>query len=219
MPVKGIIFDMDNTLLQSRIDFAAMKRHIYEHLTDLRLLGADFPLHEHTSATMIEHAREAGLTETGYTEVMGIAAQHELRGMEGAGLEPGARELLETLRGTYTLAVVTNNSCIAAVKALQLTGIEDRFGLIAGREQMTALKPSPSGFLHVLEQFPHIRREEWISVGDSWIDGKGSIGAGLAFISYKTGMDVMRSKGVEPAGRIDALEELTAWLAAWEDLR
>ncbi|WP_159887433.1 HAD family hydrolase [Paenibacillus puerhi] len=208
MAVKGIIFDMDNTLLQSRIDFAAMKQHIHKYLLSTGLLPIGFPWQEHTSSTMIEYAREAGLNEAGYAEVMGIAAEHELRGMEGAGLEPGAEELLAALHGRYALAVVTNNSQCAALKALRLTGIADYFDLIAGREQMTALKPSSSGFNYVLEQFPHSPAEEWISVGDSWIDGQGSMGAGIAFVSYKAGLEAMLSKGVEPKAGIHALGEL-----------
>ncbi|MEK8127823.1 HAD family hydrolase [Paenibacillus filicis] len=214
MPIQGIIFDMDNTLLQSRIDFAAMKRHIYEYLFGLQLLPGDFPLSEHTSSTMLEQAKSSGLTAEMYAAAMDIATEHELRGMEGAGLERGALQVLEALHGRYTLVVVTNNSRPAALKALEITGVAAYFDLIAGREQMTALKPSSSGFSYVLEQFPQLPASNWLSVGDSWIDGAASAGAGIAFVSYKTDPVVMKARGVEVTGHMQQLSELEDLLAS-----
>lgn len=36
--IKGIIFDMDNTLLSSKINFAAMKRETYEFVVNNGIL-------------------------------------------------------------------------------------------------------------------------------------------------------------------------------------
>lgn len=209
---KGIIFDMDNTLLQSRIDFAAMKEDICRHLIGHGMLMERFPLHEHTTSTMLEHAKQAGMDHALYLSCMNIAEKHEVRGMEGAGLEKGVPELIESLHGKFVLVVVTNNSLSAALKALEVTGIKPYFDAIIGREQMEALKPSPSGFTYVLNQFRSITADEWISVGDSWIDGKASAGAGIPFISYRTSMEAMIDKGVRPIARIDHISEVQNWI-------
>ncbi|TVY10542.1 HAD family hydrolase [Paenibacillus cremeus] len=207
---KGIIFDMDNTLLQSRIDFKAMKMDLFRYFVREQVLPEEFTVEEHTTSTMIEYARAKGLSAEHYEAAMKLAEKHELAGMEGAGLEPGARELLEALAERYMLVVITNNSFAAAVKALELTGIAGYFDLTIGREQMSALKPSPSGFLFALEQFSHIPAGEWISIGDAWIDGRASQDAGIAFISYRTSDDVMRAKRVAPVGRLMELKDLHA---------
>ncbi|MCQ6562432.1 HAD family hydrolase [Paenibacillus mendelii] len=207
--VRGIIFDMDNTLLQSNIDFGAMKSDIYEYLMQNAVLESGFPVKEHTTATLIEHVRQTGkLTDSLYYAVMDIAAEHELRGMEGAGLEPGAEELLAVLHQRYQLAIVTNNSIAAAREALERTGIISVFDLVVGREQMASMKPNPAGFVVVKETLRFVGNDQWLSVGDAWIDGKASADAGIPFISYRTGLDVMHARGVRPIGRIDRLSEL-----------
>ncbi len=209
---KGIIFDMDNTLLQSRIDFAAMKEDICQHLIEQGILTERFPLHEHTTSTMLEYAKQAGMDHTLYLSCLKIAEKHEVRGMEGAGLEKGVPELLESLYGKFVLVVVTNNSRSAALKALEVTGIKSYFDSIIGREQMEALKPSPSGFTYALNQFRTMAADEWISVGDSWMDGQASAGAGIPFISYRTSMEAMRDKGVRPIARIEHILEVKDWI-------
>ncbi|TDG00596.1 HAD family hydrolase [Paenibacillus piri] len=210
--IQGIIFDMDNTILKSTIDFPAMKLAIFDFLVERRILPDDLPIERHTTATVIELARGQSLSGELERQVWDIASRHELAGMQGAGLEPGVRDFLDAVRGKLTLTVVTNNALPAALHALRETGIAACFELIAGREQMSALKPSPSGYHYVLERCPHIPRSGWISLGDSWIDGKAANDAGVPFISYQTDLDVMESRGVAAIGRIERIRELHAYL-------
>lgn len=211
--VKGIIFDMDNTILQSHIDFLAMKTEIFEFLVKQRVLPSTFPYEEHTSSTMIEQAKLFGIDDVQMKRIWEIASKHEIKGMDGVGLEQGVQDLLFELKDKLKLVVVTNNAYEAAIKALQLTQIIHYFDLIVGREQMSALKPSPSGFQHVLDYFQHIPAGQWISIGDSWIDGKASTEAGIRFISYRTSMDVMVEKGVRADGRIEQMLDLKKYIS------
>ncbi|NRF89525.1 HAD-IA family hydrolase [Paenibacillus frigoriresistens] len=206
--VRGIIFDMDNTLLRSRINFQMMKKQVADFLTENDLLQVDFPIQEHTTSTMIAYVKAKGMPEETYTEVMKMVVHYELIGMEGAGLESHVSELLTMLKSRYVLIIVTNNAYKAAVHALEKTGIHSYFDLIIGREQMEAMKPSPSGYLAAKQHFPQILEREWISVGDSWIDGRASIDAGIPFISYGTNDHLMKEKGITPIANIDSLLKL-----------
>ncbi|ALS22817.1 MULTISPECIES: HAD family hydrolase [Paenibacillus] len=210
--IKGILFDMDNTLLQSNIDFPAMKHDVYRFLVRHKVIPAEFPVQEHTTSTLIEHAKNTGMTDEMYETIIKITEKHELKGMEGAGLEPGVRELLEALYKNYVLVIVTNNSVTAARKALEITQIIAYFDLIIGREHMTSLKPSPSGFHYAKKQFEHISSDEWVAVGDSWIDGKASNDAGIAFISYGTTMEEMIKRGVKPIGQVNNIIEILSFI-------
>lgn len=210
--VKGIMFDMDNTLLRSKIDFAAMKADIFNYLVELNVLPADFSVHEHTSSTLMEHAKRLGSTDEVYQTMLRISAAHELAGMEGAGLEQGVEQLLQSLFGKHILIIITNNSYGAAFKALERTGIARYFDLIVGREQMPALKPSPSGFTYAMRQFSFISPNEWITVGDSWIDGRASTDSGIPFVSYRTRFDDMIVKGVKPVAKIDHIGDILKFL-------
>jgi phosphoglycolate phosphatase len=210
--IKGIMFDMDNTLLQSKIDFKLMKSDIFEFLVRHHILTADFAIDEHTTSTLIEHVRALGISTELYESIMDLTAKHELIGMHEAGLEHGAEQLLDQLHNKYTLVVITNNSLVAALDALTSTGIAHFFDLIIGREMMTALKPSPSGFHYVMDQYPNIKPHEWISIGDSWIDGKAAQEAGIPFISYRADANKLSDRGIEPIEHMDDLMQLQAYV-------
>lgn len=206
--VKGIVFDMDNTILRSRIDFPAMKRETYAFLVSKALLPDGYALSEHTTSTLIEEAaRSSDMTEQLLRELWAIPTKHEVAGMRGADLEPGAREVLARLHGDYRIAIVTNNSVDAAEQALRGNGILAYFDLLIGRESVQAMKPSPDGHVRVLREYP-FSADEWLSVGDSWIDGKASIDAGIKFIAYRSDGDKLKQMNVKPYAAIDDLFEL-----------
>ncbi|MBO2943087.1 HAD family hydrolase [Paenibacillus sp. F411] len=210
---QGIIFDMDNTLLQSRIDFESMKSHTYQFCVEQGLLSPECLLSEHTTSTLIEEAKASGLmTEERLAALWGIAERYETEGMLQAELEPGAKELLQSLKGKYHLVVVTNNATQAAIKALKNYEIQVEFEYVVGREYMEALKPAPGGFQYVLNQYHHLKPSDWLSVGDSWIDGKASQAAGIPFVAYRSDPVQLKSKGVLPLGVISHLAELPQWL-------
>ncbi|WP_317890728.1 HAD family hydrolase [Paenibacillus arenilitoris] len=211
--IKGIIFDMDNTLLRSSIDFGRMRNEIYAYLADHNMLEQDIKLEEHTSSTLIQYAQRRGSwNPQAEADVWDIAAKHELLGMENAGLEPGAKDLLRQLFGRYKMVIVTNNAYSAAITALTRNDIVDCFDLIIGREQMKRMKPAPDAVYPVLRAYPTISPDEWISVGDAWIDGRASQDAGIKFVSYRGDPEKMKSRGVVPAGSIQELGQLLALL-------
>jgi phosphoglycolate phosphatase len=152
---KAIIFDMDNTILRSRIDFPAMKVDVFELLIHHEILDRQFPLHEHTIATLLESCRVTGIMSESVERLMwDRVAQWEREGMLDADLESGALELLEMLQDRYHLVILTNNARQAALDALELTGVTSCFEHIVGREQMQALKPSPSGIQYIMNHYP-----------------------------------------------------------------
>ncbi|TVX94057.1 HAD family hydrolase [Paenibacillus agilis] len=207
--IKGIIFDMDNTLLQSKIDFQAMKQETYSFLVEHHILPEGLPIQQYTTSTIIEEAVATNRMSAELLQAMWeIPVRHEVAGMHGAVLEPGVTELLEQLHGYYHLAVVTNNSEKAAHSALRDNGIIHYFDHVAGREQMQSLKPSPDGFLYILNCYPTTAADEWLSIGDSWIDGKASERAGIEFIAYRADIEKMKNGEVFPRKYFSHIGEL-----------
>jgi len=210
---QAVIFDMDNTLLQSNIDFPRMKRTVYEYLYQYQMIPQGFPWKEQTASQIIE----AGRKHLGFTEIEGelwrLIGEIEAEGMKEAELEPFAMDVLEELRRRKVLTVVlTNNAVQAAERALRNTQAFDFFSHIVGREQMEQLKPSPSGIHFVLQQYPKIQKENWLFVGDSWIDGMAAQLAGIRFLAYRADQGELVSRGVSYEGMIDSLEEVIAWM-------
>nr|WP_259445690.1 HAD family hydrolase [Paenibacillus lautus] len=208
-----MVFDMDNTLLRSSIDFGAMKRDIYAFLCHHRILPQGLSMDTHTTSTIIAEAMNTGLlSEDLRHEMWDIAKEHEMRGMIGADLEAGARELVQRLHGQLHLAIVTNNSVEAAMAALEENKIVHYFDLIIGREAMGLLKPAPDGYLEVLKHFPHTSPKEWLSVGDAWVDGKASESAGIPFIAYRGDIARMNSMDVFPFAEIQHIPDVIGYL-------
>jgi len=211
--IKGIIFDMDNTLLHSKIDFASMKKDTYEYIIKLGLLPEDPEFLSLTTARIIEKAVETGkMTQELIEEVWSIPTKYEVLGMKNAPLEPGVEELIKELYGKYHLVVVTNNSVKAANRAFKDNNIYQYFDLIVGREMVKSLKPSPDGFIYVLEKYKTILPDEWLSVGDAWLDGKASMEAGIKFIAYNADIKRMNSMGVYPYAEINDIKELLRFI-------
>ena len=132
--------------------------------------------------------------------------------MMGSVLEAGASELVQQLHGQLHLAIVTNNAVEAAMAALEENKIAHYFDLIIGREAMGLLKPAPDGYMEVLKHFPHTSPEEWLSVGDAWVDGKASESAGISFIAYRGDIARMNSMGVFPCAEIQHIQEVVGYL-------
>lgn len=211
--IKGIVLDMDNTLLHSHIDFGAMKRDIYGFLCNHRILPEGLSMDIHTTSTIIAEAMNTGLLSEELSSVMwDIAKKHEIQGMIGANLEEGSMELIQQLHGRLHLAIVTNNALEAAMTALKENGIAQYFDLIIGREAMAYLKPAPDGYMEVLKFFHQTSPMEWLSVGDAWVDGKGSEGAGIPFIAYRGDIVKMNSMGVFPFAEIQDIREVIGFL-------
>lgn len=209
---KGIIFDMDNTILRSRIDFKRMKHEVFSYLAGHRIVSDRIDLDAFTSSTLIELARTSPrFTVQAEQDVWAIVTELEREGMDDAGLEPGVERVLEQLRPTCHLTILTNNAKEAALQALRTTGIEPYFDHIIGREQ-AGLKPSPAGVQWIVRSYPHLSREDWLSVGDAWIDGKAAMDAGVRFIAYQANRSELERRGVVPDGYIEAIADMIHYI-------
>ncbi len=211
--VQGVVFDMDNTLLRLHIDFKGMRKETYAYLSEHGFIPSELALEDHTTSTLIQAAIDAGTMNTEQIQALwAIPSKYERLGMRGAKLEQGAYSLLTELEGQYRLALVTNNSLEAAKQVLQEHGIWHVFNLVVGREQMQQLKPSPSGYMTVLEQFPEIPASCWMSVGDSWIDGVASAHADIPFIAYQGDEEWMQHHGVRPIANVAHLHDIIPYI-------
>lgn len=208
-PFQGVIFDMDNTLLKSNIDFFKMKKATRDFLVDEGILEEHDDWEDKTASQIIERGRTDSRFASIESQVWRLVAEIEAEGMRDATLEPGALEIARQLkRAGKTIAILTNNAYFAAEEALRKLSIFDEFDLVIGREQMEALKPSPSGVFVILDRWKEIEPERWVLIGDSWIDGMAAQKAGISFISYQADSKELKDKGVETFAQIDRLDQL-----------
>lgn len=207
--IQGLLFDMDNTLLQSHIDFKGMKQAIWDLLVENKVPVEELDLSRMTASQLIEAARMTpSLNPQLEKEIWAAVTHFEKAGMQDVKLESGSAEMLQTLKGQLRLTLLTNNAREAAILALEETGILQHFDVVSGREQMQALKPSPSGVLAILAQYPEIPAKNWLFIGDSWIDGAAAAGADVKFIAYRGNLEDMRDHAIEPLACITDIREL-----------
>lgn len=206
---------MDNTLLQSNINFKAMRADLVQLLVDSQLgEERDFEK-EITPAQVIEKGKEferARLDVNIEALMWEIVVKHEEVGMEDVQLEEGVKEGISYLiERDYPLVVVTNNAYSSACLALQQTELYSCFDMIIGRDQMEALKPSPSGIHKVIKHFSN-QVDHWVMLGDSWIDGRAALDASVNFVSYKGNEEVMMENRVIPTYSVRHFSQFIRWV-------
>jgi len=206
----ALIFDLDNTLIGSRIDFPAIRRSL---IALLRTAGAvsepDTELMRRPLAQLVAlgtaHDRAHGTTLA--PQMWEIIEAHEVDGLRDAPPLDDAAKVLGTLRARgFRIAILTNNSRAGALEALAAARLIDRAEVLVARDDVRALKPSGDGVAEAARRLGRI--DQVYVIGDSWIDGAAAAQSGAKFIAYRRPVEELRDRGIEPWRRIMHLAEL-----------
>ena len=211
-----IVFDFDNTLVHSRIDFAGIRRdllalfrqHGVPSAVDDRLVNLSIGQIIEVGAAHDEATREAAWK---------IVLDYETDGMRHATVEDEAAVTLHALRDAgFRLSVLTNNARPATLTALDLFDMRSAFDLILTRDEVP-MKPDPTGITHSMATFA-ISADRTVMVGDSWLDGAAAQRAGVAFIGFRPRPGVLDERGVPYWAVVDELSALRPLVTgAWPD--
>jgi HAD superfamily hydrolase (TIGR01509 family) len=162
--LQGIIFDLDGTLVDSQLDFAAMRRETGcpEGVGLLEFVEAlEQPAHREQALAIIHH--------------------HEMAGAKAARWMPGAEAAVLALRNAgLPIGVVTRNSRAAAehtFKALRVPPID-----LVTREDARP-KPDPDGLLQLAKRW-RLVPSTLAYVGDFRFDLEAAQRAGMSAILY-----------------------------------
>lgn len=177
----GIVFDLDNTLIASRIDFAGMRQAVADMFEQA---GVSLTAEQKAwtvgrqADLALRAAMPAGLHERIWQEI----DKFEVAGMADAQPEAGAAEAVATLaRRGHPLAVLTNNARSSALPALAAHDMRKYFRAVLCRDDVPRLKPYPDGLRAAATALGQPRR--LFMVGDSWLDGAAAAAAGALFIA------------------------------------
>ncbi len=206
-----IVFDFDNTLVHSRIDFAGIRREL---IALLRQAGHPDAVDDQLARLSIGQIIEAGAAHDPSTEAESwrIVLEYETAGMVAATIEPDAALTLHGLRDAgFKLAVMTNNARPATLAALDLFDLRSAFDLVVTRDE-APMKPDPFGIVLAMTTC-EVSPERTVMVGDSWMDGTAALAASVPFIGFRPRPGLLEERGVAYWAIVERLVELVPLLA------
>jgi phosphoglycolate phosphatase len=213
--VRALIFDLDGTLIDSKLDLAhavnatmvEMHRPELPHDQIFSYVGQGAP-------NLISRALGEGATEEGCLRALEFFiryySQHKL---DNTVLYPGVRDTLEALSG-MNMAVLTNKPVRASEGILRGLGVDGYFRAIYGGNSFERKKPDPMGVETILREL-QARPAQAMVVGDSEIDVLTARNAGTLICGVSYGFGSHRLTEYPPDILVDNLTELLPHLS-WE---
>ena len=161
--LAGVIFDLDGTLVDSRLDFAAIRRE----------LGCPGETGVLEFIEQLPAARQA--------QAHAVVLRHERQGAENARCMPGARECLAHFqqRGLPT-AILTRNA--REIASLTLDRLRMPIDRLIAREDAPP-KPAPDGLLQIAREWG-LPPSRLVYVGDFRFDLEAAHRAGMVACYY-----------------------------------
>jgi len=212
--VRALIFDLDGTLIDSKLDLVHSVNATLRELTRPELpeeiissyigngapvlvaksLGPDAPPAE------LDRALKFFLTH------------YEAHKIDNTCAYPGVAEALEHL-SAMPMAVLTNKPERISVRILEALGLAKYFRAIYGGNTFSTKKPDPLGVHTILREFS-ARPNEALLIGDSEVDVQTARNAGIlsAIVNYGFGI---HDRAAHPADLyLDRLLDLVPALSA-----
>jgi phosphoglycolate phosphatase len=210
--VRALVFDLDGTLIDSKLDLALSIDATLKHMG-----RASLP-HEliysyvgNGAAVLVRRALGDRVTdaeaEQGHRFFLAYYRDHML---DNTVTYPGVREALEML-GHHPMAVLTNKPVRFSERILEGLGIASYFRCVYGGNSFETKKPDPQGLNIILRDLAVGPRQAML-VGDSDVDVRTARNAGAwaCGVSYGLGLESLRA--YPPDLMLDNLAELPAHL-------
>jgi phosphoglycolate phosphatase len=213
--IKLVIFDLDGTLIDSRLDLVhsvnASLRHIERpELPDnviASYVGDGAPIL--IQRALGAEAADEALVRKGLEFFLSYYREHKL---DHTTVYPGIREALAAIRGSTNgtprkLAVLTNKPVNPSRAIVEALGLDQYFSQVYGGNSFVSKKPDPEGARKLLEE-NGATPEQAVIVGDSHVDVRTGRNAGLWTIGVTYGFATTTLEKESPDLLVDSAPEL-----------
>ena len=208
--IELLIFDLDGTLIDSRLDLAnavnAARRHMGREPLSNELVysyvGNGAPI-------LMRRALGGQATEAEVQEALEFFleyyGQHVL---DNTALYPGVRESVERLRDAgRRMAVLTNKPVRMSQTIVDGLGMSAHFFRVYGGNSFDFKKPNPIG-IETLMAEAGVGRDQTLMVGDSSVDVQTARNAGIACCGVTYGFQPETLADPAPEILVDRMEQL-----------
>jgi phosphoglycolate phosphatase len=210
--VRVLIFDLDGTLIDSKLDLAhavnAMLRHkgraALSHERVYSYVG-------NGAGTLVRKALGEGTTDAEADDALAFfLAYYREHMLDNTVPYAGVREGLALLE-KHPMAVLTNKPVVFSKAILDGLGLARYFRFVHGGNSFATKKPDPMGVEILLRDLAAAPREAMM-IGDSDVDVRTARNAGIwaCGVSYGLGMEGMMVH--PPDFMVDSLTELPGYL-------
>ena len=214
--IKFVIFDLDGTLIDSRLDLVHSVNAALRHIDRPELPedviasyvgdGAPILIQRALGGEAVDEA----LVRKGLDFFLSYYREHKL---DHTTVYEGVREALATIKKSDNgvprkMAVLTNKPVNPSRAIIDALGLGPYFTQIYGGNSFTTKKPDPEGALKLVAE-AGVRPEEAAIVGDSHVDVRTGQNAGLWTVAVTYGFAPHTLEVETPDITVDSPEELS----------
>ncbi len=214
--IKLVIFDLDGTLIDSRLDLVhsvnAALRHIHRPELPEDVIasyvgdGAPILIQRALGGESVDEA----LVRKGLEYFLSYYREHKL---DHTTVYEGIREALGAIQSSGNgvprkLAVLTNKPVNPSRAIVEALGLGSYFSQVYGGNSFSTKKPEPEGALKLLAE-ADVRPEQTVIVGDSHVDVRTGRNAGLWTVAVTYGFAPHTLEGEAPDVTVDTPQELS----------
>jgi phosphoglycolate phosphatase len=209
-----LIFDLDGTLVDSRLDLANAVNAMLAHMGMGALTNARVYTYVGNGApVLVRRSLGEQATEEEFRRALQFFMEYYgAHDLEETTLYPGVRESLDRFRGAgKRMAVLTNKPAAMSREILEGLGVAGHFFQILGGDSLEHRKPHPMG-VETLMREAGTDRARTMMVGDSSVDVATARNAGIACCGVTYGFQPESLRDPAPELVVDRMEQFADWL-------
>jgi phosphoglycolate phosphatase len=209
-----LIFDLDGTLIDSRLDLAHAVNATRKHMgmTPLEFERV-YSYVGNGAPVLIRRALGEQATEAEVEEALEFFLEYYRdHALDFTRLYPGVKESLERLEAAgKRMAVLTNKPVRMSNAICEGLGIAGHFFQVYGGNSFDFKKPNPIGVQSLMRE-TGIGPERTVMVGDSGVDVNTAINAGVRSCGVTYGFQPETLKEPKPDVLVDRMEQFVEWV-------
>ena len=223
--IKLVIFDLDGTLIDSRLDLVHSVNAALRHIGRAELPddviasyvgdGAPVLIQRALGGEVVDEA----LVRRGLEFFLSYYRAHKL---DHTTVYPGVAEALAAIQNSAsqspngasrTLAVLSNKPVLPSKAIVEALGLGQFFSQVYGGNSFPTKKPDPEGARRLLEEYG-VQPQQAAIIGDSHVDVNTGRNAGMVTVGVTYGFAPHTLHGEPPDVLVDHPSELSALFAA-----